>query len=103
MDISTSKLESIIGDAFKEQDEWIARILNEAFEHHTPVAGWKSALAWASGNIGNKLPKTGEILFDFIEKFERCDDCGAEFLTTCDHSASCKYVETLEYYVGDNI
>lgn len=67
---SLSKLQSIIMEVFKDQDEWLAGIFKDALDHHQPESGIVSALAWASGNIGNSLGKTGEVLFDFIEKFE---------------------------------
>lgn len=89
---SLSRLEKVLEETFKDQDDWIANIFDDALRRHTTVAGWRSAVAWASGNLQGKLPKTAKVLFDFLEKFERCDDCGAVFATTCNHSASCKNV-----------
>lgn len=68
---SLSMLENILKEAFADQDKWIAQIFKDALDHHQKQSGIVAALAWASGNIGNKLSKTGEVLFDFIDKFEK--------------------------------
>lgn len=70
MEITLSSLEKILQEVFKDKDAWLARMLKDGLDHHKPESGCMPALAWASGNIGNKLPKTGEALFDFVDKFE---------------------------------
>jgi len=58
----------------KPHDSSLADVLTAAIKHGTRADGRSdifSVLAWASGNLEDKLPLTGNVLFQLVEKYKK--------------------------------
>ena len=63
-----NEYEQTVKKLFSDHDEAIAKILKNALKNGAGKdQNIFSALAWASGNMGSKFPKTSEVLFEFVQ------------------------------------